>query len=209
MEGYLRDLVDVLDGWDPLWIYMVLGLCAFLENIIPPVPGDAVVVFSSYLVVRGVLGLGPVYLATWVGGTAGFMAMYYIGFSQGRRFLQGRAGRFFAVGRLERARDWLARYGLWLVAANRFLSGVRSVIALGAGSVGMGWRPVLLVGSLSMAVWNGLLLYAGLLVGQNWAVVIDFLGHYNRVLVGALLLLGGLWAWRAWRRRRAGLDSRG
>ncbi|NKB71943.1 MAG: DedA family protein [Candidatus Latescibacteria bacterium] len=208
MESYLQEIIAALEGWNPIWTYAMLGLSAFLENILPPVPGDAVVVFSAYLVGRGVLGLEPVYLTTWVGGTAGFMVMYYIGRTQGRRFLQGRAGRLFAAERLAKVHNWLQRYGLWLVVANRFLSGVRSVIALAAGSGGLAWRPVLLAGGLSMAVWNGLLLYAGLLVGQNWAAVIDFLGHYNRVLIGALVLLGGLWAWRAWRRRQ-GLDSQG
>ncbi|MBQ41251.1 MAG: DedA family protein, partial [Gemmatimonadetes bacterium] len=44
-----------LGTWDPLWAYAFLLISAFLENVIPPVPGDAVVVFSAYLVGRGVL----------------------------------------------------------------------------------------------------------------------------------------------------------
>ena len=84
MEEYLNRLSTELGQWPPALVYAVLVLSAFLENVIPPVPGDTVVVFSAYLVGRGILGWWPVYLATCAGGLAGFLAMYYLGYSRGR-----------------------------------------------------------------------------------------------------------------------------
>lgn len=202
MAEYLDQLVEMLSQLDPGWTYVLLFVSAFLENVIPPVPGDTVVVFSAYLVGRGVLGIWPVYLSTCGGGTLGFLAMYYLGYSRGRSFFTGPRRRVFNPENLAKAEKWLGRYGAYLILANRFLSGVRSVIALSAGVGGMNWKKVALCGAASMAVWNGLLLYAGLLVGQNWEQVVRWIEQYNRFLAlglaGVAVFLIGRW----WRRRK-------
>jgi len=202
MDRLVSELAAGLGSLSPAWAYLALGASAFLENVVPPVPGDTVVVFSAYLVGRGSLSWLPVYVATCLGGTAGFLLMYYLGRSRGRGLLKGRAGRLFSPERLARVEVWLARYGVWLILANRFLSGVRSVIALGAGIGGMGWRPVAAMGLLSMAVWNAGLLFAGSLVGRNWDQVAAALAQYNRGVTVAALALAAALALRWWRRSR-------
>ena len=104
----------------------------------------------------------------------------------------GCGGRFFTSEGLQRAEGWLARYGFWLILANRFLTGVRSVVAISAGLGRMSSVRVLIAGGLSMMFWNGLLLYVGLLLGQNWGEVSELLKQYNRFLLGAFVLGIGL-----------------
>ena len=198
MAAYLDSLLAALSGVEPLWAYGLLLLSAFLENIVPPVPGDTVVVFSAYLVGRGLLNIWPVFLVTCVGGTAGFLVMYYLGYSRGRAFFAGRRG----TAKLAQAERWLSRYGVALILGNRFLSGIRSVIAIGAGLGRMPWPTVVLCSSIGMAVWNGLLLYAGFLVGESWEQVAEVLAQYNRVWVGILCLVGAVLLGRWWRKRR-------
>lgn len=198
MAAYLDSLLAALSGVDPLWAYGLLLLSAFLENIVPPVPGDTVVVFSAYLVGRGLLNIWPVFLVTCVGGTAGFLVMYYLGYSRGRAFFAGRRG----TAKLAQAERWLSRYGVALILGNRFLSGIRSVIAIGAGLGRMPWPTVVLCSLIGMAVWNGLLLYAGFLVGESWEQVAEVLAQYNRVWVGILCLVGAVLLGRWWRKRR-------
>lgn len=205
MGDWVEVVVTRIGDWPPVLVYGGLAVSAFLENVLPPVPGDLVVVLSAYLAGRGVLHWLPVYLSTCLGGTTGFLVMYYLGRTRGRSFLLARRGTslVFSPQRLEKAEGWLARHGLWLVLANRFLSGIRSVIALAAGMGGMGWRPVALLGLLSMLMWNGALLYAGMQVGENWEQVTDWLGRYNRV-IGGLLAAGAVAVVLRWWRRRSG-----
>jgi membrane protein DedA with SNARE-associated domain len=202
MQDWVNGFVEEVSHWNPLWGYLAVALSAFLENVIPPVPGDTVVVFSAYLVGLGLLHWAPVYAATCVGGTAGFMLMYQIGRTGGRA-LVGRSGnRLFGQEQLIRAEAWLERYGSWLILANRFLSGVRSVIALAAGLGNLSWPRVFVLGGISMILWNGALLYAGMLVGRNWESVIEVLRQYNQVAVGiVIVVLLGL-VLRGWRQRR-------
>ena len=86
MESWFAEFVEQLGQWNPLWVYGVLTISAVLENIIPPIPGDTVVVFSAYMVGRGALNLWMVYLSTCIGGIAGFLLMYYLGYHRGRVF---------------------------------------------------------------------------------------------------------------------------
>lgn len=205
MTEWVETLVTQIEQWPPVVAYGALALTAFLENIVPPIPGDLVVVLSAYLVGRGVLEWVPVYLVTCAGGTVGFYVMYLIGRSGGRAFIRGskRRARVFSEERLSQAESWLQRYGPWLMLANRFLTGVRTVIALAAGTGGMGWRPVLLLGGISMLLWNGALLYAGWVLGQNWTVVTDWVGRYNRIVgIGMVTAIVIGLAWRWWARRR-------
>ena len=126
--------------------------------------------------------------------------MFFMGLRYGRSLFSGRGGRIFTSEGLQRAEAWLARYGLWLVLANRFLTGVRSVVAISAGIGTMPTVRVLLAGALSMMFWNGLLLYVGLLLGQNWTEVSDLLKQYNRVLLGAFVFGIGFLCVRRWLR---------
>ena len=211
MEGWIDQAVVSVGDWPPTLVYLGIAVSAFLENVLPPVPGDLVVVLSAYLAGRGVLNWLPVYVATCLGGTTGFLFMYYLGRRHGRAFLKKRPGGFllFSPQRLAQAEAWVNRRGAWLVLANRFLSGIRSVIALAAGMGGLRWQPVALLGGISMLVWNGGLLYLGLEVGQNWEQVTEWLSRYNRIvggLLGAMALALGV---RWWRRRatRVSVDS--
>ena len=216
MAGWFEHLVTRIGELPPGWAYLLLAVSAFLENVVPPVPGDTVVVFSAYLAGRGVLSWGPVYVSTCAGGLLGFLVMYYLGRSQGRAFLSasGRGDRLdrrlrarvISEDRLRRAERWLERFGPWLVLGNRFLTGVRSVIALAAGIGGMRWGTVAGLGLLSMALWNGLLLYAGMALGENWDQVTVLLGQYNRVLAAIGVTVAAALLLRRWRRRSELVD---
>ena len=206
MVDFINSTVAELGRWNPLWAYLLLTVSAFLENLIPPVPGDVVVIFSAYLVGLGVLEWIPVYVSTCIGGTLGFSVMFVLGARHGARILQSRL-RIGSAQSLERAARWLERYGVWLVLANRFLSGIRSVIALSAGMGGMGWKPVVGLGLVSMAVWNGLLIYAGMLVGTNWERAAELLGDYNRIVFAVIATVLAVVLFRAWRRWRH-IDSK-
>lgn len=201
MEEFVQQqIIGRLEGMDAQWAYGLLFLSAVMENIVPPVPGDTVVVFSAYLVGRGVWSFWPVFFATVGGGVAGFMAMFFLGARCGRALFSGRRGRIFSAEGLDRAEQWLARYGIWLILANRFLSGIRSVIAIAAGIGGMAPARVVLGGALSMVVWNGLLLYAGMLLGQNWSEVGEVLKQYNRVLLALVAAAVAFLVVRRWTR---------
>ena len=185
--------LDVTASANPWLDYLALFASAVAENLIPPVPGDAVTVFGAYLVGRGALGLWPVIVATWLGSLVGFMTLFFAGRFWGRAFLAGASGRFLSAEYLVKVEGWFERWGVAVILANRFLSGARSVISFSAG---MGRMPVLSVAisaAASILVWNVLLIIAGMTVGANWELVVEMAGLYGRYMAGLLVTLALLW----------------
>ena len=102
---------------NPHW-HGLLFVSASLENVVPPVPGDTVVVFSAYLVGRGIWDIAPVFATTVSGGVLGFMFMFSWVCAMVGRYLKGARAGFTSEG-LQRAEGWLTRYGFglfWLIA---------------------------------------------------------------------------------------------
>jgi len=196
-----------MQGLSPLWAYATLFVIAYGENVAPPIPGDMVVVFGGYLAGVGQLHLGVVIVLSTIGGALGFMTMFELGRRLGRSVFATER-RWVPQEGVEKAQRWLHRYGYGVIAANRFLSGARSVISLTAGVAGMepwrtcGWATV------SAFVWTGLISYAGYAVGENWAIVVTYLRAYGRVILTLLVLVGVIflirWAWR-----RSATDAEG
>lgn len=206
----LGELVRWMSALPPLWIYGTVFAIAYLENVVPPIPGDMVVVFGGYLV--GAVGMsfaGMVVLST-AGGVLGFMTVYGLGYWVGEALLDADEQGWVPVDRVEKARAWLDRYGYGLVAANRFLSGLRSVISLTVGVARLHPLPVTLYATLSAAVWCTLMVAMGYFVGDNWRIVGDYLSRYGWAVLGAAGLYVAyriIYGFFTARRDREGADS--
>jgi membrane protein DedA with SNARE-associated domain len=181
-------------------LYALLFSAALLENLLPPFPGDATVVFGAYLAGVGRLSLALTFVLATMGSWCGFMVYYGLGRWLGRTRVHDLVGRWITPATLQRGEDWVRRYGHWVVLGNRMLAGARSVISLAAGFAGM--RPALVgaLALLSSLAWSALLVGAGYLIGEEWQRAVTLLGLYDRAVL-ALLALGAL-AWLLWRRRR-------
>jgi membrane protein DedA with SNARE-associated domain len=198
-------LDSLFNGLDAQTAYFLLFISAYVENVFPPIPGDTVTVIGAYLAATGRLGVWGVYLSTMLGSSAGFFTMYLIGSIYGRAFLKTRLrARIFSEAQIQKVEVWFARWGYWVLAANRFLAGTRSVVPFFSGTFHLNWLAVLLLSMLSATVWNGLLIYGGFLVGVNWSLINDIISRYNMVIIILTALLAGYLIIRFLKKRRAG-----
>ncbi len=202
MEQLFAGFFDWMAGLSPLWAYAAILVIAYGENVLPPIPGDMAVVFGGYLVGIGTLDLLAVVALSTLGGALGFMTMYAIGHRIGDAVLDPDRLRWLPKPQIARARDWLDRWGYGVVAANRFLSGARSVISLTVGMAQMNPVKTAAFATLSAAVWTTLITYAGYKVGENWQVIGDYLRTYGRVMLVLLLLAGVVLAARWYMNQR-------
>ena len=185
-----------------VWAYLTLLVVAYGENVMPPIPGDMVVVFAGYMAGIGQLHLGIVILLSTIGGALGFMSMYAVGHKLGRAVLNPDRLTWMPQQGFDRAQQWIQEYGYGVIAANRFLSGARSVISLTAGMFRMDVGRTAWWCTVSALLWTGLISYAGYAVGENWDLVVAYLRAYGRVvLVLLVLLVAGLLARWYWRRQ--------
>lgn len=210
MTEYVNDLVDWLDALPPLLTYTALFVIAYGENVVPPIPGDMAIVFGGYLVGVGQLNFVAVVVLATLGGVFGFMTMYAIGYRVGDAILDPNRLRWIPRDQVATARRWLDKYGYGLVAANRFLSGLRSVISLTVGIAHtVPWKTAVYA-TISAFVWTVLITYAGYAVGDNWQTVGAFLRDYGRVVVVLIVAAGivQLVRWRYLKRRGSESDRK-
>lgn len=191
IEQFTQETVQLIRSLPPLSIYLVFFLIAYLENVVPPIPGDVLVAFGGYLAAESVIGLVPVLLLTTIASVIGFMTMYWIGHRWGEQIKQKQKGvrvlRFIPVEYLNKVRSWMQKWGVGVVLANRFLAGTRSVISLAAGLGHTRISSTILCSTISSVLWNGILLGFGWVVHENWQLIGDYLSVYGRIILAVLV----------------------
>jgi membrane protein DedA with SNARE-associated domain len=201
MEDILQQMISRLAAAPAPLAYLALFASAVVENLFPPVPGDTITAFGAFMVGAGTLDFTAVYLSTTAGSVCGFMLLVYLGRFLGREFFLERDYRFFSAKSILDAERWFLRYGHFVVLANRFLPGIRSVISLVSGISMLPPLKVLAFASISAAVWNFIWIYAGYTLGNNWELVRgrlgDILKTYN--LAAAIIMASAIAVFIAWK----------
>ena len=80
MEVYLDQAVNWILTLSPLSIYSIFLIVAYAENIVPPVPGDILIVFGGYLAAEQIISFNVLLFITTVASVIGFMNMYAFGY---------------------------------------------------------------------------------------------------------------------------------
>ena len=190
MDGFsLEAALEAIKALDTVWIYLIIFTAGYLENCVPPVPGDTVTVFAAYMVGTGRLNYFAVFFTATLGNIAGFMTMYHIGKHFGKEFFLKKNWKWFPKAGFEKAETWFQKYGYKVILFNRFLSGLRSVISLFSGMAHLDRRKIIVLALLSACMWDGVLIYGGYLVGDNWQKFDAILEQYN---TAALTVIGSL-----------------
>jgi len=181
-ENHVIAIAHWLDGFHDWQIYIAIASITFLENIFPPFPGDVLTVFSGIYVRQGRIDFFPAYIWSVIGATAGYYSLFMIfrGFSHllNRPF----AIKLYPEAERQRVHILFGRYGGWLIAVNRFFSGVRSIIALVGAIAGFPRLTFLLLTVLSCAIYNYTLLLLGWAIGAKVHKIDQMLLHSRRVL---------------------------
>ena len=82
----VSEWLDWIFAYGSGWVYVVLLVACFIENVFPPFPGDSFIVVAGVLVALGRLDLALSGIVIAVGGVSSVMLMYYLGRRFGRDF---------------------------------------------------------------------------------------------------------------------------
>jgi len=185
-------------------VYLVLGLLAALENVIPPLPTDAAVALGAFLSHRGVTTPIGVFLVIWTSNMAGATVVYFLARRYGRRLFATRAGRrLLAPSALATIEREYLRFGIAGIFIARFLPGFRAVVAPFAGLAAIGVARSLLPMALASALWYGGITLLGTALGTQWSRLETILRRVNSGLaVAGAVAAAAILAWWLLRRRR-------
>jgi membrane protein DedA with SNARE-associated domain len=183
-------IMAYLQQADPSSVYLILFLSAYLENIIPPIPGDVPVALAGYLLAYSSLSFFWALFWTSLGSTGGFMTVYLLSRTLGLKlYAAGESEvrhkfalwihKLFPPSEMELVRQKFSTHGYASVLLNRFLFGSRAVISIVAGLLHLNVFLVLLAAMTSATLWNILLLYGGYVLGQNWQGIGKYVALYS------------------------------
>lgn len=177
--------------------YLGVLVLMFAETLFPPIPSEAILPLAGYLVEQGELTFPGVLAASTAGAMTGSVVLYELARRGGRPF----ALRFARVARidperLEAAERWFARRGIAVVLIGRCVPGIRSLVALPAGTLRMARGTYLAASLVGTLVWNALLIGLGWLLGAEWEQAAETIGSASTPLVALALLAACAWGAR-------------
>lgn len=201
--GGLEDFIRELGAWGYPW----LGLAAFFEYVVPPFPGDSVVVLGGAWAAREDRSFVLVHLALTLGSLVGMLVTWRVGKALSHRLERAPEGSRvlgLRVGRIREAQALMRKRGGWLLLSNRFLPSFRSVLFLAAGASDVSLGKTLGLGTLSAVAFNAVLVGVGALVGDNAAAIADFFVTFRTASFAGLgVVLLAILGRFLWRRARA------
>ncbi|HEV7726963.1 MAG TPA: DedA family protein [Modestobacter sp.] len=186
-----------------------VGLAILAETVIPPIPSEVVLPIAGYLAQTGRMHVVAVFLAATLGSLVGAALLYELGRVLGPERSRRVLGRLplVDVEDVEKTFAWFERHGRSAVLIGRLVPVVRSFVSVPAGVVRMPWPQFLLYTAIGSALWNGLLIGAGMALGTQYEVVESYVGYLDWVLVAAAVGAVGWALVRHVRRRRSTLSG--
>ncbi len=184
------------------WGYTGVFLLMTLEGATLPVPSEIVLPLTGYLVYQGRLEFWSAVAAATLGSLVGTIADYGVGYYLGRPAVL-RFGRRIRLREhhLMIAEGWFAKYGNAAVLLARFVPLLRTVIAFPAGVAKMKIGKFLAYSTVGIVTWDIILIYLGVLAGQNASSIINTLDAVLP-LIGYAAIVGLLLALLFFSRKR-------
>ncbi|PIS30520.1 MAG: hypothetical protein COT43_01690 [Candidatus Marinimicrobia bacterium CG08_land_8_20_14_0_20_45_22] len=171
------------------YTYLILFILIFMENTLPILPGDAILIFSAYLAGNNALNPLAAYLITVTGSISGFIVIYLISHHWGRDFFERRQFSFFPSRRIKRTDHYFHKFGNWVLIISRLIPGTRLMIAMIAGFTKIRLVKAILLTLCGILIWNGLIYGLAIILGDNWEEIKVFLREYSTILNIALIIL--------------------
>ena len=200
MGGLIDRMLAWMQGLPEALVYVVIGVMAGLENIIPPVPADVIALAGGFLAGRGVTDPILTFLVVWLCNVGTALFTYWVGRTYGTRFFQGRIGKMLLQpGQMARLGALYAKHGGKVIFFSRYLPGFRAVVPIFAGTSGMSLPRTAFPIALASGLWYGLIVYLGATAGRNWEQIraqVEASGRWLGLAALVLFAVVGWWWWK-------------
>src|SRR3954464_2446409 len=187
--------------------YLGVMVAMAIESAMIPLPSELILPFAGFQVsntaaieplTKGPWSFWIVVIVATIGNTLGSLVAYAIGAWGGRPFLE-RYGRYLLIREheIEAADRFFAKYGAATVFVGRLLPIVRTFISFPAGVTRMPVGKFIVFSTAGALPWSIALVYAGVVLGENWVEIREALKPFDLLIAVAvgLVFIALLW-WR-------------
>ncbi len=196
-------MLDIVVAWivDTVGALGYAGIffMMFLESSFFPFPSEVVMIPAGYLASIGQMNIFLVVFFGIAGSLAGAVFNYYLAMKFGRQFI-AKWGKYVFIDEqtLQKMERFFDKHGDISIFSGRLIPAVRQYISLPAGLAQMDIYKFSIYTSLGAGIWVLILSLLGYFIGQNQALITQYL-HIIVVAILGILVVG---AWYYVRKQR-------
>jgi membrane protein DedA with SNARE-associated domain len=192
LHDIVNFIVDTVGSLGYIGIFMMM----FLESSFFPFPSEVVMVPAGYLAYKGEMNIYIVIFSGIAGSLTGALFNYFLAVKFGRTFLV-KYGKYFFIKEetITKMEEFFKSHGHISTFSGRLIPAVRQYISFPAGLARMNLLTFSIYTTLGAAIWVVILTLLGYYLGDNEALIKEYLRY---IIVGILLSLAviGFWYYR-------------
>lgn len=189
----LHDIVNfVVDTVGSLG-YIGIFIMMFLESSFFPFPSEVVMIPAGYLAYKGEMNIYIVVFSGIAGSLTGALLNYFLAVKFGRAFLI-KYGKYFFIKEetISKMEDFFKSHGHISTFSGRLIPAVRQYISFPAGLARMNLFTFSFYTTLGASIWVVILTLLGYYLGDNEALVKEYLRY---IIVSILICLAIIGFW--------------
>lgn len=169
-------------------------LLIFIENIFPPIPSEAVLGIGGLFISKTQLTFVSVLFAATMGSILGAVALYYIG-----KYINSPKVRNVFIGKdkllrvdnnsLSKIKNIYVKHERISVFFLRMVPIFRSIVSIPAGMFGMNLIEFIVLTALGSLIWNAIIIFAGMKLGENWTYIETIIKDYTLVIIALVVII--------------------
>ncbi|GAA0213592.1 DedA family protein [Corynebacterium riegelii] len=187
----MQSIIDWIVGLMEVLGAPGVGIAILLENLFPPIPSEVVLPLAGFTVAQGSLNLINVFIWSVLGSVIGAYILYGVGAWLGLERLRKIADWMWLVrvSDVDKSMEFFHKHGKPSIFFGRLIPGIRSLISIPAGLDRMNLVMFGLWTTLGSGIWNAILIYLGLKLGENWEQATVWADTYSKVIYVVLILI--------------------
>ena len=184
-------MLSIMEQFGYLGVFLLIAI----ENIFPPIPSEAVLLFGGFMTTYTGLNIVVMIISATLGSLVGAIVLHYVGRilnkERLKKLVSGKVGKILRLKTedIDKADKWFDEKGNKTVFFCRFIPIVRSLISIPAGMSEMPMGKFLIYTISGSAVWNTVLLTIGNKVGENWANMLAIFDQYSHITLAVLAII--------------------
>lgn len=167
------------------------GLVIAIENLFPPLPSEVILPLAGFTASRGSFGLVEAIAFTTLGSIVGAWALYALGAWLGRARVRAIVEKLplMSAEDFDKTEVWFGKHGTKAVFFGRMVPLFRSFISLPAGVERMNLLAFTGLTAAGSLIWNSIFVIAGFYLGENWHVVEEYAGVFQKIVIAVVIAL--------------------
>jgi membrane protein DedA with SNARE-associated domain len=195
--------------------YVGIGLLILLKNVFPPIPSEIILSFGGFSTTFPMVSIkvtGTIAAST-AGSVLGALILYWIGTlitpCRLKALLKNKYVKLlgFKPQEIDKTMGFFDKHQSAAVPLGRRVPIARSLIFIPAGMTRMPTGKFILFALIGSTIWNAVLVNAGVISGEHWKRITEFLSGHMYVVGAVIVVLLEVWIVRHIRARRKGLSQ--